>query len=32
MRHQDRVWYRRTFTIPAEWAGERVLLNFGAVD
>ncbi len=32
MRHQDRMWYRRTFTIPAEWAGERVLLNFGAVD
>jgi hypothetical protein len=32
MRHQDRMWYRRTFTIPMEWAGERVLLNFGAVD
>jgi beta-galactosidase/beta-glucuronidase len=26
------MWYRRTFTVPAEWAGERVLLNFGAVD
>ncbi len=32
MRHQDRMWYRRTFTVPTEWAGERVLLNFGAVD
>jgi hypothetical protein len=32
MRDQDRMWYRRTFTIPTEWAGERVLLNFGAVD
>jgi hypothetical protein len=32
MRHQDRMWYRRTFTIPVEWAGERMLLNFGAVD
>ena len=32
MRHQDRMWYRRTFTVPVEWAGERVLLNFGAVD
>jgi beta-galactosidase/beta-glucuronidase len=26
------VWYRRTFSIPEEWAGKRVLLNFGAVD
>ena len=32
MRHHDRMWYRRTFTVPIEWAGERVLLNFGAVD
>lgn len=26
------VWYRRTFTIPGDWAGQRVLLHFGAVD
>ena len=26
------VWYRRTFTLPDDWAGERVLLHFGAVD
>ncbi|RKN06428.1 glycoside hydrolase family 2 protein [Streptomyces radicis] len=26
------VWYRRTVTLPAEWAGRRVLLHFGAVD
>jgi beta-galactosidase/beta-glucuronidase len=26
------VWYRRTFTVPADWKGQRVLLNFGAVD
>ncbi|KAB8143755.1 beta-galactosidase [Chloroflexia bacterium SDU3-3] len=32
MRHHDRMWYRRTFTLPAAWAGQRVLLNFGAVD
>jgi hypothetical protein len=32
MRYQDRMWYRRPFTVPTEWAGERVLLNFGAVD
>lgn len=24
-------WYRRTFTIPATWAGQHVMLNFGAV-
>ncbi len=28
------VWYRRRFTVPAEWRseGQRVLLHFGAVD
>ncbi|MBI4892072.1 MAG: beta galactosidase jelly roll domain-containing protein [Acidobacteria bacterium] len=26
------VWYRRSFTVPADWKGRRVLLNFGAVD
>lgn len=26
------VWYRRFFKVPKEWAGRRVLLNFGAVD
>ncbi|MCX6914011.1 MAG: beta galactosidase jelly roll domain-containing protein, partial [Verrucomicrobia bacterium] len=28
----DRVWYRRTFDVPAKWRGKRVLLHFGAVD
>ena len=28
----DRIWYRRTFTVPPEWHGQRVLLHFGAVD
>lgn len=28
----DRVWYRRSFTVPQDWAGEHVMLNFGAVD
>lgn len=28
----DRVWYRRTFTLPQEFAGKRVILHFGAVD
>ena len=27
-----RMWYRRTFIVPSDWAGQRVLLNFGAVD
>ncbi|MFF4753744.1 PA14 domain-containing protein [Streptomyces sp. NPDC002514] len=34
-RHEDRMWYRRTFTIPAGWkigSGKRLQLNFGAVD
>ena len=26
------VWYRRTVDVPAEWAGQRVLLHFQAVD
>ncbi len=26
------VWYRKNIEIPAEWAGKRVLLHFGAVD
>jgi beta-galactosidase/beta-glucuronidase len=26
------VWYARSFEVPAEWRGQNVLLNFGAVD
>ncbi len=26
------MWYQRTISIPADWAGRNVLLNFGAVD
>src|SRR5436190_9702251 len=26
------VWYARDLTVPAEWKGRDVLLNFGAVD
>ena len=32
MKHVDRLWYRRTFTVPKAWDGKRVLLHFGAVD
>ncbi len=28
----DRVWYRRSFTVPAAWKSERVLAHFEAVD
>ncbi|RMB85361.1 glycoside hydrolase family 2 protein [Streptomyces shenzhenensis] len=28
----EAVWYRRTVTVPADWADARVLLHFGAVD
>lgn len=34
-RHEDRMWYRRTFTVPKGWkvgSGKRLQLNFGAVD
>ncbi len=32
MRHEERMWYRRIFDVPKNWAGRRVLLHFGAVD
>jgi hypothetical protein len=32
MKRADRLWYRRTFSVPKSWSGRRVLLNFGAVD
>jgi hypothetical protein len=32
MKHSDRLWYRRRFAVPKDWAGQRVLLHFGAVD
>ena len=28
----QRLWFHRRFTIPDSWAGQRVLLQFGAVD
>ncbi|MGV0795070.1 glycoside hydrolase family 2 protein [Mycolicibacterium sp. XJ1819] len=31
-RHDDQMWYRRTFRVPDGWADQRVLLHFGAVD
>ena len=34
-RHEDYMWYRRTFTVPESWQvghGQALRLNFGAVD
>jgi len=28
----NRLWYRRSFALPATWSGKRTLLHFGAVD
>lgn len=32
MRHESKLWYRRAFDLPPGWAGQRILLHFGAVD
>ena len=31
-RFDDRMWYRRVFELPEGWDGQRIQLNFGAVD
>lgn len=28
----EKLWYRRNFEVPEEWASKRILLHFGAVD
>jgi hypothetical protein len=32
MKRAERVWYRRIFSVPEDWVGQRILLHFGAVD
>lgn len=32
MEHNDRIWYRRTFTVPSTWKNRQLKLHFGAVD
>ena len=32
VRHYDRLWYRRTFTVPENWSGKHILIHFDAVD
>ena len=29
---KDKLWYQRSFTVPEDWAGKRILLHFGAID
>lgn len=29
---ETNLWYKRSFSIPPEWKGKRIMLNFGAVD
>lgn len=29
---EQKLWYRRTFVLPLNWEGKRLLLHFGAVD
>ena len=29
---QQALWYEREFTVPKQWKGKNVMLNFGAVD
>ncbi|HEY3412565.1 MAG TPA: glycoside hydrolase family 2 TIM barrel-domain containing protein [Armatimonadota bacterium] len=31
-RHESQMWYRRTFDVPSGWAGQHVILHFGAID
>ena len=32
LKPDQRLWYRKRFSIPNGWAGRRILLHFGAVD
>lgn len=29
---QDKLWYRRTFSVDPSWKGKNIILHFGAVD
>ncbi|WP_462411416.1 PA14 domain-containing protein [Neobacillus sp. Marseille-QA0830] len=31
-RQEKHMWYKRSFTVPSDWDGQRVQLNFDAVD
>lgn len=29
---KQELWYHRTFTVPSNWNGKHIMLNFGAID
>src|SRR5918995_817820 len=31
-RHDDQMWYRKVFQVPADWDNQHIVLHFGAVD
>ncbi len=32
MEYHDYLWYKRAFTVPEGWSGQKVIMHFGAVD
>ena len=32
MQYHERAWYRRMFTVPEKWSGQRIVLHLDAVD
>ena len=32
MEHHEYLWYKRTFTVPDGWSGQKIKMHFGAVD
>ena len=32
LKPKQKLWYRRTFSVPKEWKSKNILLHFGAVD
>jgi beta-galactosidase/beta-glucuronidase len=32
LKPEERLWYRRSFEVPAAWKGQRIMLRFEAVD
>src|SRR5699024_5717080 len=32
LKPEQKLWYQRSFTVPASWKGQHILLHFGAVD
>nr|WP_321412137.1 sugar-binding domain-containing protein [uncultured Carboxylicivirga sp.] len=32
MEYHEYLWYKKSFTVPTDWSGQRIKLHFGAVD